>query len=121
MFVLIASGSLGCTALSDSISYRHHLPTRKTDAASVEILSQYPEKTYVELAKVEARATAVWVSWDTLHYALREEAARMGADAIVNVTPSEQSDDSIDVTGIGWIDLILKPPRHVSAIAIQYL
>jgi hypothetical protein len=114
-------GLAGCNTLADSVAYEHHLPSRKTDAASVEILSAYPSKTYVEVAKVEAYATSMWIGWDALHDALRREAARLGADALVNLQPPDDPADSIVVTGIGWIDYLLKPPRHVSAIAIRYI
>ena len=112
---------LGCSVLSDSLPYEHHLPNRKTDVASVEILAKYPEKTYVEVAKVDARATSMWTSWYTLRRALREEAARVGADAIVNVKPADDPDDSIKFTGVEWLDYVLKPLRHVTGVAIRYL
>ena len=121
LLVLSAAGWLGCSVLADSLPYEHHLPTRKTDVASVEILNKYPEKTYVEVAKVEARATSMWTSWFTLRHALREEAARVGADAIVNVKPADDPDDSIKFTGVEWLDYVLKPPRHVTGVAIRYL
>jgi len=119
--VLAVGGLAGCSVLADSLPYEHHLPTRKTDVASVEILAKYPAKTYVGVAKVEARATTVWVSWDTLHDALRQEAARIGADAIVHLRPADQPDDRFVVTGLDWFDFLLKPPRHVTGIAIRYL
>jgi hypothetical protein len=111
----------GCSVLTESIPYDHHLPSRKTTPESVAILDKYPEKTYVEVAKVEAESTVFWVSWQTLHEKLREEAARLGADAVVNLNPPGEPDDHIEVTGIGWVDYLLKPPRHVSAIAIRYI
>ena len=121
VLMLSVAGWLGCSVLADSLPYEHHLPTRKIDVASVEILAKYPEKTYVEVAKVEARATSMWTGWDTLHEALRQEAARVGADAIVNVRPVDQPDDRIKVTGVEWLDYFLKPPRHVTGLAIRYL
>ena len=111
----------GCWVLTDSIPYDHHMPNRKSSPDTVEILEKYPEKTYVEIAKVEAEATAMWVSWETLHEKLRQEAARLGADAIVNLNPPGEPDDHIELTGVGWVDYLLKPPRRVSGIAIRYL
>ena len=119
--ILSVAGWFGCSVLADSLPYEHHMPTRKTDVASVEILPNYPEKSYVEVAKVEARATSMWTSWYTLRHALREEAARIGADAIVNVKPADDPDDRIKLTGVEWLDDILKPPRHATGIAIRYL
>lgn len=121
VLVLSLAVCLGCSVLTDSLPYEHHLPTRKTDVASVEILAKYPEKTYVEVAKVQARATSMWTSWNTLHDALRQEAARVGADAIVNVKLADQPDDRIKFTGVEWLDYMLKSPRHVTGIAIRYL
>jgi hypothetical protein len=121
VLVLSVAVCLGCSVLADSLPYEHHMPTRKTNVASVEILAKYPEKTYVEVAKVEARATSMWTSWSTLRHALREEAARVGADAIVNVKPADDPDDRIKFTGVEWLDSMLKPPRHVTGIAIRYL
>jgi len=111
----------GCNVLSESIPYENHLPNRKTTAASVEILQKYPEKTYVALGKVEAHAASMWTSWESMHDKLREEASRLGADAIVNLNPPDEPDDRVKVTGIGWVDYFFKPPRHVTAIAIRYL
>lgn len=121
ILVLMGVASGGCGVLTDSIPYEHHLPERKTSPASVEILQKYPEKTYVEVAKVEAEATAMWVSWETLHEKLRQEAARVGADAIVDINPPGEPDDHVELTGIGWVDYLLKPIRRVSGIAIRYL
>lgn len=121
VLVLSVAVCLGCSVLSDSLPYEHHMPTRKTDVASVEILAKYPEKAYVEVAKVEARATSMWTRWSTLRRALREEAARVGAEAIVNVKPADDPDDRIKFTGVEWLDSMLKPPRHVTGIAIRYL
>jgi 3',5'-cyclic AMP phosphodiesterase CpdA len=114
-------GLIGCAVLADSLPYEHHLPDRKPSVALVDILEKYPEKTYVEIARVEARATAMWVSWPALHQALREEATRIGADALVQVKPADEPDDHVVVTGLDWVDLALKPPRRVTGIAIRYL
>jgi len=111
----------GCNVFTDAIPYNHHMPARKTSATSVEILEKYPEKSYVELGKVVADGRNIWTSWSALHEKLREEAGRMGADAIVNVFPPGEPDDVVQVTGIGWIDQFLKPRRHVSAIAIRFI
>lgn len=114
-------GLSGCGTLADNVPYEHHLPSRKTATASVEILARYPEKTYVEVAKVEAFATSMWGTRDDLEYALRQEAARIGADAIVNVQPPDQPADTFTLTGITWVDYVLRPARRLSGIAIRYL
>lgn len=119
--LLLAVTLAGCTALSSSILYEHHLPSRNTPADSVPILDRYPERTYVELGKVEARAAVLWVSWESLHAKLQAEAARLGADAIVKVIPSGEPDDHLDWTGLSWLDAFFKTPRHVSGLAIRYL
>jgi hypothetical protein len=118
---LAMGGLVGCSVLADSLPYEHHLPSRKPSVALVEILEKYPEKTYVEIARVEARAASMWVSWNRLYDALRQEATRIGADALVQVKPADQPDDHIVVTGLDWVDFALKPPRRVTGIAIRYL
>jgi hypothetical protein len=74
-------------------------PAREPGA--VEVLTETPERRYTVIAVIEAKSGAVFDSFDDLRKEMREEAARLGGDAVI-LSP-EEVEESFILTGTAMI------------------
>ncbi len=91
-----------------------------SDPAQVQILRAEPTRPHVRLGEVRAEPSAQDVDAAKIEAALREEAAKLGADAVVVVYDRTQITGAV-VTGPWWGASIHRiEGRVVIAVAIKY-
>ncbi len=76
---------------SDHLFYLHSEPAAcHEDDASIQMLQEAPERPHTKLAMVQAQAYGFHhASWEDLRAELCREASRIGADAIIKVSPGK--------------------------------
>ena len=91
-----------------------------SDPAQVQILHAEPTRPHVRLGEIRAEPSSVNVDVAKIEAALRKEAAKLGADALVLVYDKTQTVGSV-VSG-PWFGRTVSPieGRVVLAVAIKY-
>jgi hypothetical protein len=91
-----------------------------SDPAQVQILHAEPTRPHVRLGEVRAEPSSVDVDVTKIEAALRKEASKLGADAVVLVYDKTQTVGAV-VTG-PWFGRSVSPieGRVVIAVAIKY-
>ena len=65
----------------------------------IEILKEQPSRPFIEIAVVEAKAPNRTTKWNDLRASLREEARRVGADAIINLDMGSEQRGGVQGSG----------------------
>ena len=113
--------STGCQTVSSSYTQYIGVPTfPPSNPAQVQILRTEPTRAHVRLGEVRAQPSSESVNVTKIEAALKEQAAKMGADAAVVVYDKTQVVGA-QVVG-GWLNRSVDPieGRVVIAIAIKY-
>jgi hypothetical protein len=113
--------STGCQTVSTSHTQDVGAPKfPPSDPAQVEVLRTEPTRAHVKLGEVRAQPSSESVDVTKIEIALKQEAAKMGADAAVVVYDKTQVVGA-QVVG-GWLNRSVDPieGRVVIAIAIKY-
>jgi len=111
----------GCQTVSTSHTQDIGAPKfPPSDPAQVQILRTEPTRAHVKLGEVRAQPSSEDVDVTKIETALKQEAAKMGADAAVVVYDKTQVVGA-QVVG-GWLNRSVDPieGRVVIAIAIKY-
>ena len=111
----------GCQSVTTTYTQDIGAPTfAKVDPAQVQILRTEPSRPNIRLGRIRAETASPSVAVTKIEEALRKEAARLGADAVVIVY------DNTQVTGAqvvgGWLDrsIVETEGRVVIGVAIKY-
>jgi hypothetical protein len=123
MLAVAASAMIltGCNTVSTSVKQDLGLPSYPpTDPAQVQILRTAPTRAHVRLGEVTAEPSSDSVPVTEIEAAIRNAAAKMGADAAVVVYDRTQTTGAY-VTGPWWgrsIETV--QGRVIIAVAIKY-
>jgi len=109
-FILVLSILTGCaTGEATRTSSTHYA---ETDPKSVQILFEKPSKKYEVIGFVSGEGAKL-ASQEAVFNAMREEAAKIGADAIL------MRSDLVETTE--WMGLNARPKKQGSALAIKWV
>jgi hypothetical protein len=112
--------SAGCESVSTSHQAETAAPRlNPSDPAKVEVLRVEPTRPHVKLGKVQARPSEPNADFAKIEAALRKEAAKLGADAVVVISDETRSPANYIGT---WrtSESEPNPVRTVVAMAIKY-
>ena len=111
----------GCNTVSTTSTQYIGVPKRPpSDPAQVEILRTEPTRPHIRLGEIKAEPASTSTDVTKIETALRQQAAKLGADAAVIVL------DRVQVTGAmvvgGWLNRSVETiqGRVIVAVAIKY-
>jgi hypothetical protein len=111
----------GCNTVSTTSTQYIGGPTYPpSDPAKVEILRTMPTRRYVQLGEIRAEPSSTSTDVVKIETALRNQAAKMGADAAVVVVDRVQPVGAVVVGGLLNRSVETIEGRVVVAVAIKY-
>lgn len=95
-------------------------PRQQTSAANVELMLQWPDRGFRQIAVIEASDSELWnASWNKLSEHLRSEAAKLGANAVVVGQRETVEGAGIMPVGNSWYGYTTEQ-RHLVGVAIVW-
>jgi len=95
----------------------------RPEGAAVEILVDPPARPFTKVAMVEAVAKSRLVTWNDLREALRNEASKVGADAIMDISVGGEPHSALVGSGAGGTFSIVGSSgmrKKLRGVAIRY-
>jgi hypothetical protein len=115
IFAVILSGCI----TTDHLYLGNERYTQRTDPATIEFLADAPTKPFAKIAMVEAVGRSASTSWEEIRAALGEEAAKIGADAVMELAMGANIVGG--VTGSrGMVTGGVGERRKLTGVAIRY-
>jgi hypothetical protein len=90
---------MGCTAATRATSFAEH-PPRPPGHEIVIYRTAVPERPFEEIGIVSSRQRNKFISMQAVLESLKEEARRMGGDAIIGLTESNEAQGFVGDTGM---------------------
>jgi hypothetical protein len=111
----------GCSTVSTTSSRYPGSPTfPPSDPAKVEVVRAEPVRPHVRLGEIKPAPFSPSVDAKTIETALRKQAAKLGADAVVVVSDRVQGPEAPFVGGWRTRSAEAVPLREIVAVAIKY-
>ena len=111
----------GCSTVStNSVRYPGSRTFPPSDPANVEVLRAEPTRPHIRLGEVRPAPFSPGVDAKTIETALRQEAARLGADAVVVVEDRVQATNKMVRAASSSRSVDPVDQRIIIAVAIKY-
>jgi hypothetical protein len=119
MLSLVFAVSLSSCITTDHLFLGNERFAPRTDPATIEFLADAPPKPFVKIAMVEAVGRSSSTSWEEIRAALGEEAAKIGADAVMELSMGSNIVGGV-VGNRGMASGGVGERRKLTGVAIRY-
>ena len=111
----------GCNTIATNTNRYPGIPTfPPSDPANVEVLRAEPARPHVRLGEVRAETSDTSVDVKTIETAMREQAAKLGADALVVIVDRVEGPRTPFVGGWRTRSAEPVPQRVLIGVAVKY-